>query len=184
MVTIIGITGTIGAGKGAVVAYLVREKGFVHYSARAFFAEKMEAAGMAIDRDTMVAFANELRAQHGPQYVFETLFARAKDSKMPTIIESIRTVGEAMALKEKGGILLAIDADEVLRYGRIHGRASALDRVTFEEFKMQEAREMQSDDPNKQNIGAVMRMADHVIQNDGTMQELHQKIEKFLELVG
>jgi dephospho-CoA kinase len=32
---IIGITGTDGAGKGAVVDYLVAQKGFTHYSGRA-----------------------------------------------------------------------------------------------------------------------------------------------------
>ena len=31
---IVGITGTLGAGKGTVVEYLTQQKGFKHYSAR------------------------------------------------------------------------------------------------------------------------------------------------------
>ena len=36
---IIGITGTLGAGKGTIVDYLVQKKGYVHYSVRSFIAE-------------------------------------------------------------------------------------------------------------------------------------------------
>ncbi len=179
---IIGITGTLGAGKGAVVSYLVRSKGFTHYSARSYFASQMEKQGIApINRDTMTAFANMLREQNGPRHLFDTLYAEAEASDNSSVIESIRTVGEAEALKERGGILLAVDAQERTRYTRICGRGSALDKVTFEEFQAQEAREMHSDDPNKQNIDAVIRMADVTIQNDGTLGELHTAIEKVFQ---
>lgn len=179
---IIGITGTLGAGKGAVVSYLVRTKGFTHYSARSYFAVQMEKQGITpINRDTMVEFANSLREQNGPRHIFDTLYKEAEASGNPSVIESIRTVGEAEALKERGGVLLAIDADEHMRYTRICGRGSTHDKVTFEEFQTQEAREMYSDDPNKQNISAVMRMADVTIENNGTLGELHASIEKVFQ---
>lgn len=177
---IIGITGTVGAGKGAAVSYLLKEKGFTHYSARNLFAEKMSEAGIAINRDTMIDFANELRKTYGPRYVFDELFKRAQNSRTPAVIESIRAVGEAEALKERGGVLIAIDAEQTTRYERIHGRRSALDLVTFEEFQAQEEREMHSDDPNKQNISAVIKMADYTLQNNGTLDELHAQIEEVL----
>lgn len=36
---IIGITGTNGAGKGTVVEYLVKEKGFSHYSVSGYLTQ-------------------------------------------------------------------------------------------------------------------------------------------------
>ena len=33
---VIGITGTLGAGKGTIVNYLIEEEGFDHYSVRGF----------------------------------------------------------------------------------------------------------------------------------------------------
>ncbi len=177
---IIGITGTLGAGKGAAVSYLVREKGFTHYSARDFLAEEMEKEGIAINRDTMVAYANTLREKYGPGYIFEELYRRAEKTHTPSVIESIRTVGEAEALKNAGGILLAIDADQEKRYTRIHGRGSALDNVSFEEFQEQEKREMHSDNPHKQNIAKVMEMADVIVQNNGTLTNLYQTLEKVI----
>lgn len=177
---IIGITGTVGAGKGAVVNYLTRKKGFKHYSARAFLTREMEQDGITINRDTMIDYANVLREKNGADYIFTTLCKEAEATGGDAIIESIRTIGEAETLKQRGGVLLAVDADIEKRYTRIHGRGSALDQVTFEEFKVQDAREMTSDDPHKQNISAVMRMADCTIQNNGTVGELRSKIEEFI----
>ena len=45
MITI-GITGTLGAGKGTIVDYLVKNRGFVHYSVRAFITEEIKRRGL------------------------------------------------------------------------------------------------------------------------------------------
>ena len=49
MITI-GITGTLGAGKGTIVDYLVKNRGFVHYSVRAFITEEIKKRGMEVNR--------------------------------------------------------------------------------------------------------------------------------------
>ena len=61
---IIGITGTLGAGKGAVVDYLLGQKGFKHFSARALFTDEIINRGLPVNRDTMTEVANELRMIH------------------------------------------------------------------------------------------------------------------------
>jgi len=58
---IIGITGTLGAGKGTIVDYLINKKDFKHFSARAFLVEEIEKRGLENNRDSMVLVANELR---------------------------------------------------------------------------------------------------------------------------
>ena len=179
---IIGITGTLGAGKGTVVKYLVERQGFTHLSARDFFQELMEKEGVPIDRDHMVAFANNLRAQHGPGYVFDELFKRAQEKGGDVVIESLRTVGEATALKSQDdAYLLAVDADQDLRFNRIHGRGSQLDQVNFDKFVEQEKTEMNGIEPYQQNIAAVMKMADYTIYNDNDTEALYLEVEKFLK---
>ena len=74
---IIGITGTIGAGKGTIVEYLVARKGFEHYSVRAFLLEEIRKRGLPEDRNSMFSIANELRAKNGSSYVTDQLFLRA-----------------------------------------------------------------------------------------------------------
>ena len=50
---IIGITGTLGAGKGTVVEYLVEKQGFDHYSVRSFLLKEINRRGMPENRDSI-----------------------------------------------------------------------------------------------------------------------------------
>ena len=84
---IIGITGTLGAGKGTIVDYLIKERGFVHYSVRAYIAEEIEKRGLEVNRDTLTAMGNELRATHCPSYITDQLFERAKANGKNAVIE-------------------------------------------------------------------------------------------------
>lgn len=177
---IIGITGTLGAGKGTIVEYL-KKKGFKHYSVRAFITEEIERRGMPVNRDNMVSVGNDLRAKHGSSYCVEQLYERAKKEKGDCVIESIRTPGEANALKKKGkSYLFAVDANPRTRYSRVTKRCTSTDNVSFDVFIENERREMTSTDPNKQNISKVIEMADFTFENNGTIGELNKKVEKVL----
>lgn len=178
---IIGITGTDGAGKGTVVEYLVKEKGFIHYAARQLWIEEIARRGLEVKRENMRIVANDLRRQHGNNFLVTAYIQRMKEEEVENaIIESIRTTAETETLKANGGMLLAVDADQHLRYERIVGRASESDRVTFEQFVAQEALEMNDPDPNGMQKAAVMAMADYIITNNGTLAELHASIENML----
>lgn len=177
---IIGITGTNGAGKGTVVDYLV-ENGFKHYSGRGFITEEIQKRGLPVNRDNTRLVANDLRQQHGPAYIAESLYARAQATGGDAIIESIRAVGEAEFLKQHGAYILAVDADRKVRYERVVGRGTELDKVTFEQFCEQEDREMGATDAWDMNIAGVMRMADYIITNDGTFEELRAQVGQILE---
>jgi len=179
---IIGITGTLGAGKGTVVEYL-KTKGFKHYSARAFFLEEVERRGLPLTRDHITDTADDLRATHGPGYLAQVLLERAQQAGGDAVIESIRSLGEAEYMRSHGALLWAVDADIKLRYERIQLRASETDKVSFEKFVADEQREFANDDPTKGNIGKVMQMADVVFTNNGTQDELFAQVEAALKTV-
>ena len=181
---ILGITGTIGAGKGAVVDYLVKEKGFTHYSVREAITEEILKRGLPVNRPNLNEVATDLRRAHGPAHFPNFFHTQAKEAGIEHfIIESIRNPKEAELIKEQGGFILVVDADEHARYERVKGRGSETDNITFQEFQAQEAREMRTEDaadPSYMDISAVMRMADATIMNDGTLAELHAKIDEAL----
>lgn len=181
---IIGITGTDGAGKGSVVDYLVKEKGFTHYSARSVIVEAIQAKGLTVHREHMRMVANELRATQGRDViVVRALKKSLEDDVDAFVVESIRAVAEAETLKQNGGILLAVDAEERVRYERIVVRGSESDNVSFEEFQRQEQLEMNDPDPNGMQKGQVMKMADYTVLNNGTIEELQAQVDEVLKKI-
>ena len=178
---IIGITGTLGAGKGTIVDYLIK-KGFHHFSVRAFIIEEIERRGLTVDRDSMVIVANDLRLQHGSAYMAEALFKRASETGENCIIESIRTVGEIEALRKLGKFFLfAVDAKPDVRYQRVVIRGSETDRISLTTFQENEAREMDSNDPNHQNLRKCIEMADYIFYNDRSIDDLYEQMESVLK---
>lgn len=182
---LIGITGTNGSGKGTVVDYLVEKKGFKHYAARDFITRALTEQGIPVDRSSMRLMANELRAQHEPAHVIKSLYQDAvKDSCERVVIESVRNMGEAQFLKSVGALLIAVDADQMLRYSRVQGRRSSTDQVDYLTFIEHEEREMNPVGPHDMDIRGVMGLADAVIENDGALLELHKQVDKILEPLG
>lgn len=175
---VIGITGTLGAGKGTVVEYLVNKMGFKHYSVRAFLIDEITKKELPVNRDTMTEEANELRENHSSAYIIEQLYKKATLNGGNAIIESIRTPGEVDFLKKHGEFfLIAVDADLKIRYDRISFRATETDNISFSTFMANEEREFSTTDPNKQNLSRCIEMADIVLHNNGSIYELHQQLE-------
>ena len=79
--------------------------------------------------------------------------------------------------------MFAVDADQKLRYSRIVERASETDKVSFEIFAGNEEREMNSDDPNKQNLAACMLLADYRFINDGSFDKLYKEVDEVLQKI-
>ncbi len=177
---VIGITGTNGAGKGTVVDYLVKQKGFTHYSGREFIIEEIVKRGLPINRDSTNFVGNDLRKTYGPSYIAEQQLARAQAKGGDAVIESLRAIGEAEFLKSKGALIWGVDADREIRYARAVLRDSATDKVSFEEFCAQEDRELAQKEKFDMNVNGVMQMADTILYNNTTPEELYVQVEAAL----
>lgn len=176
---LIGITGTNGAGKGAVVEYLVSSKGYSHYSARTVILDTLRQAHLAATKENMRTVANNLRKEHGASYIIEQLYAMAQ-TDTNAVIESVRTIGEAEFLKKNNAKIIAVDADKKTRYERVANKGVQIDHMSFEDFERIENREMASSDPWDMNVFGVIQLADAKIMNDGSIEDLHTHVDQVL----
>ena len=96
------------------------------------------------------------------------------------IVSSIRNIGEVNELKKTCSFILVwVDALPKIRYNRLINRQRTGDLQTFEEFIKSENLE-KSEDPNKQQLHKVKEMADIIIDNSGTLEELYDELDKKL----
>ena len=168
-----------------MVDYLVAEKGFVHCSARALWVDEIQKRGLEANRANMRIVANSLRAERGDDYLVQEYLRRAREEGWKDfVIESLRAIAEAETLKKNGGVLFAVDADPKVRYARIQERASESDQVTFDEFIAHEQLEMNDPDPHGMQKEKVIALADYVITNNGTLEELRARVDEILAKMG
>ena len=134
---IIGITGTLGAGKGTVVDYLVQKYHFVHFSVRDFLKEEVAKRNLPQNRDSFTQVANDLRRLYSPSYIVDQLYERAAQQSQNAIIESIRTPGEIDSLKQKADFILLAKLLEYLQGFRPKIKYKSLRHLRLTEILLQ-----------------------------------------------
>ena len=173
---LVGLTGTNGAGKGEVAAYLGK-KGYGYLSLSDVLREELAARGLAASRDNLIVIGNELRARFGPDVLARRTMAKVLG---PTVIDSIRNPSEVDYLRRQDGfVLIAIDAPIEVRFARARARGRDESAATLEEFRAKEDVEMAGGETGQQ-VARCMAMADRSVMNDGTLEELWRKVEECL----
>ncbi len=80
-----------------------------------------------------------------------------------------------------GFVLLGVDAPIALRFERASRRSRIGDGTTLEEFARKEALE-NSNDPAAQQLTQTLALADVVVPNDGTLEELRARVAAALHI--
>jgi dCMP deaminase len=176
---IIGLTGKNGSGKTAVCEYL-KSRGFVYQSLSDEIREEIQRRGRAIDRDTLIEVGNELRTEFGPGILAERI-AGALENDQNYVIDSIRNPSEVDVFRRRGDFtLIGLESDPKKRFQRSKERGRENAAQTFEQFLEEESRELDSDDPVRQQLNATQRSADLIVTNNGTLEGLHRRLDELL----
>lgn len=178
---IIGITGTLAAGKDTIASYL-QKKGFVHHSLSDILREELKKQGIKENIDNLLALGNKLRQEFGPGILGKKTLEKIKKNKEKNATaSSIRHPKEIEELKKaKNFILIAVDAPIKIRYKRIQKRKRIGDQVSFEKFKSQEKSQLKGNKTQVQLLKCI-KMADYKIINNGTFEDLYKNIDKILK---
>lgn len=182
---IIGLTGRIASGKGEIAEFL-KEKGFDYYTISKKVREVAGKVNIPIKRESLQDFANLIRKYEGAgAWVRRIIAENVKDiEKRDYVIDGIRNPGEIEELKKTGNfILISIDAPFEIRYERVLKRNKDSDPKEKEEFIKIDERDFGEENPEGQQVGKCMAMADFQIINNSTLEELNRQIEEFYKKI-
>lgn len=183
---LIGIGGTNASGKDTLAEYLAAKYQYLYVSSGNMVREIAIEREGNIFRPTLYSIANDLRAEEGGGVLVARAlqkYEKVRQDFVGLVTSSIRTKGEVELLKNKGGVIIFIDADIKMRYERIKSRKRADDFITFEEFQVQERVEWhQSDNPAEFSVLSVKEVADYSFTNTGDETAFFADVEKVLSL--
>ena len=177
---LIGIAGSFASGKDTVAHALAADYGFSHVSTGDMVREVAQRERGSIERPVLFEVANEHRHRDGAG----VFVIHALEKPRPLVITGIRSLGEAKALKQAGGVLLFIDAPAEVRYERMQARhRDAETELSLEQFEANEAKEWHAgDDDADFNLRDIKRMADVVMDNVVPLNEFIVQAEAKLGL--
>lgn len=176
---IVGVTGLIGSGKGAVSDLLIG-RGFEKIGHSDIIAEEMKEKGMEINRKNLVSYANEMRKKYGNNYFSKKIVSRIKHNK-DYVVEGFRNLAEIEEFKKmEDFVLVGVSAGFKRRFNWILQRSRPGDPKTLEEFKQTEKVDFLQPEAHGQQNALCFSMADYYISNEGTYEDLQHSVEELL----
>ncbi len=178
-VVLVGLTGRNASGKTTIVQWFagrgVRTVSCSD-SIRAWLAEQ----GIEESREALIEGGRELRRRGGSGILAEMLLEALGGGD--AVIDSIRTPGEVEALRARDDfILIEVTAGADSRWARSQGRARPGDPADRATFVAQEESEEVASDEAGQALVATAEMADLILNNEGTVEGLHEDLENLLD---
>ena len=174
---VLGITGRNCAGKDTV-ADVLDHCGFERHSLSDALRAELKARGEPITRPALIALGRELREREGPAVLAKRMKRMIRSDRVALV--SVRSPAEVESLRQLDRfVLVAVDAPVALRFSREKQRRREGPAPTLAEFMELEQLE-ESTDPNAQQLGATIALADRVIVNDGTRKQLEQRVRHLL----
>ena len=165
---IIGLTGSIGSGKGVVSDFL-KEKGFVYLSLSNKVREIGKKRGIEINRKSLQDLGNKLREEDGVGVLSKYILEEINDKNYEkVVVDGIRNPSEIEVLRKlEGFFLVSVDAPQKIRFERIKERYRESDPKTWDKFLEVDNRDKGVGETlTGQKVGKCMEMADFFLIND------------------
>ena len=170
------ITGMPGSGKTTAARY-IEEYGFRVLTMGDVVREEAERRGLRPTRETLSTLAEELRRMEGGDAIARRCIERIKALKAEgVVVDGVRSLEEVDAFRREFGdaTLVAIHASPRTRFERLMRRGRVDDPVDWDEFHRRDLKELEF------GLGSAIAMADIIVINEGTLENLRREIETLL----
>lgn len=184
MPSVIGLTGYLGSGKGELVK-LLQAQGYQYISLSDAVREEATRRGLQHTREHLQAVGNALRDEHGAGIlgvkIRETV---EKELERRWVIDGIRNPGEWDELKSLPGFaMIGVMASPETIVERIQKRNREGVPLSREEILAKLNRERGvGEPPQGQQVQECLDLADYLIVNEGTLDDLAAKLRHFERL--
>jgi len=176
---ILGFVGELGAGKTVVCDYLKEKYNSNSYRFSGPLRDVLTRVYLDQTRENMQNLSTILRENFGQDLLAKIMAHDAdSDSGKVVTVDGVRRFPDIEHLKKLDGFyLIYVSVDSKTRYERIikRGQNPGEDKITYEEFLESEKSEADK------TITEVGEQADYKINNDGSLEDLNNKIEETIE---
>jgi dephospho-CoA kinase len=177
---VIGIVGLNGSGKDELVDYLHQRCGVPMLSAGDIVREIAKEESIARTRANLHEISQEYMTQYGKGYFMKRLIEKIEEREWEAVaISGIRTPADVETLRAHFGedlVVVHVEVtDSFVRYQRVKRRGKPRDPETYEDFLRQDATEEEMF-----HVSETIQHADMTINNDGTLEAFHRRIEESL----
>ncbi|MEM1620036.1 MAG: AAA family ATPase [Fervidicoccaceae archaeon] len=173
---IVAVAGLPGSGKSTVAKLL----GPPVISMGDVVRREVRKRGLREDLENVMKIARELRRERGAGAVAELVLdeLRRIESKL-VVVEGVRSSAELDVLAREAECIkvVAVHASPETRFERLRGRGRAGDPRSWEEFVRRDAAELEF------GVSEVIALADVMIVNESTLEELSRSVERAREVL-
>jgi dCMP deaminase len=180
---IIGLTGSISSGKGAVAEFL-KSKDMIYLSLSDEVREEAKNRKIEITRENLQNLGNAMREKEGNGVLAKRVIKKIKSQKYSNvIIDGIRNPDEITELKKLSKFfLVAVDAPQEIRFKRLVSRNRESDPKTWQDFIKIDNRDLGINEKSSgQQVGKCIQMADVKIINNKTVEDLNNDVAMLLK---
>jgi len=166
------LVGESGAGKSTLCRFM--DCPDLWYSSSGTIVRQLENANIPVSHDSIHQFANQAYTEN-PEWQVPSILG-AMEQKRVLVLDGPRRLLEVQALRREcpSMAILRIQADQEERYKRLQLRDN-IDRVAFERVLSDESRETQ--------LGQLLLMANGVISNNGTLEDIQGRAQEIRNLI-
>ncbi len=179
---IIGVTGPICSGTSLLMDLLAKA-GFESFSYSDILRDELRKRNLQITRKALQDIGDELRKKEGLGVLSRKIIDKMERGKN-YVVGNIRNPGEVEEFKKRFGddfVLVKVDASFDVRFERARARMRENEPLGLEEFREMEKRDLGIEQSESgQQHQTVFGLAEQIVVNNGSIEELRQKAEMLL----
>jgi dephospho-CoA kinase len=177
---ILGLTGEMASGKGTLATYLTDKYQANSHRFSTMLRDILKRLFIEQSRENLQNISTVLRQVFGEEIMAKVMASEAANDQADiVVIDGIRRQADIVHLTKLPEFkLIYLEADMELRYQRLTNRRENADdaTVTWEEFQKAHQAETEL------QIKTLRPQADFIINNNGSISDLYQKIDHILQI--